>query len=137
MEFNFPDDRWLIETQEISQQVLRTRSNFHCLQKKDWSLLEQIRLVLYKFNELILFHKINHKNERVAVPIYYEFYDLFDEVTERKDDFENIDENIITAVKQGIKKQKYEKYHRCLQYILYRSWIHKWKKCFSCSIPIT
>lgn len=84
MEFNFPDDRWLIETQEISQQVLRTRSNFHCL----------------------LFHETNHKNERVAVPIYHELYDLFDEVTERKDDFENVDEDIITAVKRGIKKTK-------------------------------
>ncbi|KAJ6125923.1 hypothetical protein N7471_010416 [Penicillium samsonianum] len=79
---------------------------------QDWSRLEQIHTVLHKFNELTLF--ISKRNPQIshAVPIYYELYELLDDVTEGNDDFAKLDRDIIAAVKEGMKK--YEKYNSIL-----------------------
>ncbi|EED15792.1 conserved hypothetical protein [Talaromyces stipitatus ATCC 10500] len=65
----------------------------------DWSRLSQIHNTLSKFNKLTL----------LAVLIYYELHDLLDEASERKERFQDLDENISLAVKEGMKK--YKKYY--------------------------
>ena len=45
----------------------------------------------------------------LAIPVYYELYDLLDEASERKERFINLDEDISLAAKEGMKK--YKKYY--------------------------
>ncbi|EED14602.1 hypothetical protein TSTA_040810 [Talaromyces stipitatus ATCC 10500] len=74
----------------------------------DWSRLSQIHNILSKFNKLTLF--VSEKPQiSLAVLIYYELHDLLDEASERKERFQDLDEDISLAVKEGMKK--YEKYY--------------------------
>jgi hypothetical protein len=76
---------------------------------EDWSRLEQIHLVLDKFNELTSFVSKRNPQISLAVPIYYELHELLDDASEQNGDFVNLDQDIAAAVKGGMKK--YEKYY--------------------------
>jgi hypothetical protein len=76
---------------------------------EDWSRLEQIHLVLDKFNEFTSFVSKRNPQISLAVPIYYELHELLDDVSERNGDFAKLDQDIAAAVKEGMKK--YEKYY--------------------------
>ena len=88
---------------------LQLQADFPQFTTKDWSRLSQIHDVLSKFNELTLFVSERKPQISLAVPIYYELHDLVDEASERKGRFQDLDEDISSAVKEGMKK--YKKYY--------------------------
>ena len=54
---------------------------------------------------------MSRRNPQVslAIPIYYELHELLDDVSEGRGDFTKMDQDIMAAVKEGMKK--YEKYY--------------------------
>lgn len=66
-------------------------------------------MVLNKFNELMLFVLKRNPQISLVVPTYYELHKLLDDMSEGNGGFAKLDRDIITAVKEGIKK--YEKYY--------------------------
>lgn len=91
------------------EKFLQLQTDFPRFTTKDWSRLSQIHDVLSKFNELTLFVSEKKPQISLAVPIYYELYDLLDEASERRERFTDLDEDISLAVKEGMKK--YKKYY--------------------------
>ena len=91
------------------EKFLQLQTDFPHFTMKDWSRLSQIHDVLSKFNELTLFVSERKPQISLAVPIYYELHDLIAEASERKDRFQDLDEDISLAVKEGMKK--YKKYY--------------------------
>jgi hypothetical protein len=75
----------------------------------DWVQLEQIHKVLSKFNEFTLLISSKKPQISLSVPIYYELHDLLHDASERKGEFSDLDDNIVSAVNEGMKK--YEKYY--------------------------
>ena len=75
----------------------------------DWSRLSQIHQILAKFNELTLFVSERKPQISLAVPLYYELHDLLYEGSESQGGFKELDPDIASAIKEGLKK--YKKYY--------------------------
>ena len=75
----------------------------------DWSRLSQIHQILAKFNELTLFVSEQRPHISLTVPLYYELQDLLDEGSELQGAFKELDPDIASAMKEGLKK--YKKYY--------------------------
>jgi hypothetical protein len=75
----------------------------------DWSRLSQIHQILAKFNELTLFVSERRPHISLTVPLYYELQDLLDEGSELQGAFKELDPDIASAMKEGLKK--YKKYY--------------------------
>lgn len=71
--------------------------------------LYQIHQILAKFNELILFMSERRPQNSLAIPVYYELHDLLYKGSERQDYFQELDPDITSALKEGLKK--YMKYY--------------------------
>jgi hypothetical protein len=79
------------------------------LTDNDWGRLSQIHQILAKFNELTLFVSERRPQISLAVPLYYELHDLLYEGSESQGVFKELDPDIASAIKQGLKK--YKKYY--------------------------
>ena len=75
----------------------------------EWLRLTQIHQVLAKFNELTLFLSEKRPQISLAVPLYYELYDLLHEASESQGAFAGLDHDIAYAIKEGL--TKYKKYY--------------------------
>lgn len=76
---------------------------------EDWRCLAQIHQILAKFNELILFVSEQRPQISFSVPIYYELHDLLYEDSESQEVFRELDLNIASTIKEGLRK--YKKYY--------------------------
>jgi hypothetical protein len=76
---------------------------------EDWRYLSQIHQILAKFNELTLFISEWKPQISLTVPLYYELHDLLHESSELEGIFKELDLNIASAIKKGLKK--YKKYY--------------------------
>jgi hypothetical protein len=79
------------------------------LTDNDWGRLSQIHQILTKFNELTLFVSKQRPQISLAIPLYYELHDLLYEGSESQGVFKELDPDIASAIKQGLKK--YQKYY--------------------------
>ncbi|EED23391.1 hypothetical protein TSTA_068180 [Talaromyces stipitatus ATCC 10500] len=75
----------------------------------DWQRLSQIHRILTKFNELTLFVSKRRPQISLAIPVYYGLYDLLSEGSELQGSFKELDPDIASALKEGLKK--YMKYY--------------------------
>ncbi|EED21259.1 hypothetical protein TSTA_084900 [Talaromyces stipitatus ATCC 10500] len=81
---------------------------FHLL-NSDWERSSQIHRTLTKFNELTLFVSKRKSQISLAIPVYYELHDLLCEGSESQWSFKELDPDIASALKEGLKK--YMKYY--------------------------
>lgn len=73
---------------------------------EDWRYLSQIHQILAKFNELTLFISEQKSQISLTVLLYYELHDLLHESSELEGIFKELDPNIASAIKKGLKKYK-------------------------------
>ena len=71
--------------------------------------MKQIISVLKKFNEFTLLVSEGSPQITLSLAIYYDLADLLQEVSDKEEKFKDIDEDIVVAVKAGLKK--YKKYY--------------------------
>jgi hypothetical protein len=88
---------------------LKYQAKFPLFTTTEWSYLSQIRKVLLKFNNFTLFISERKPQISLAVPIYYALHNILAKAAEQKGDFDNLDNNIAIAVREGMKK--YNKYY--------------------------
>ena len=72
--------------------------------------MRHIRTVLLKFDELTRLVSKAEPQLSLSLGIYYELSDLLQEVSNREGSFASFDQDIVDAVKAGMKK--YEKYYK-------------------------
>jgi hypothetical protein len=75
----------------------------------DWLWLEQVQMILAKFDEFTLLISAKKPQISLSLAIYYELHDLLYDASERKGDFSNLGYDIVSAVNQGM--AKYRKYY--------------------------
>ncbi|KAK9366127.1 ribonuclease H-like domain-containing protein [Lipomyces kononenkoae] len=75
----------------------------------DWLWLEQVQMVLAKFDEFTLLISAKKPQISLSLAIYYELHDLLYDASERKGEFSNLGYDIVSAVNQGM--AKYRKYY--------------------------
>ncbi|KAJ5900204.1 uncharacterized protein N7473_004274 [Penicillium subrubescens] len=95
--FRMLDDA--LKSRQQLEKFIHYETGFPPFSTKDWTRLSQLYNVLSKFNEFTF----------LVVLVYYELHDLLHNVAERKEDFADLDEDIVSAVRESIKK--YMKYY--------------------------
>ena len=80
--------------------------------RRDWARLDKIRRVLSQFNTLTLFVSSCQPSMSAAIPVYYQLHDLLDDVTEKKGNYADLDEDIMNAVRKDM--TKYDKYYNLM-----------------------
>jgi hypothetical protein len=78
----------------------------------DWLQLQQIEMILSKFDEFT--HLVSRRQSQIslAIPIYYELHDMLEDAASAQGDFLGLSSDIALAVSAGTKK--YKKYYELM-----------------------
>ena len=88
---------------------LEYQSDIPCFTEQDWYRLSQIHRVLIRFNSLTNFVSVKYPQISMTIPLYYELYDFLHQGANREEIFADLDDDIATAIRQGL--IKYQKYY--------------------------
>ncbi|EED12751.1 hypothetical protein TSTA_052720 [Talaromyces stipitatus ATCC 10500] len=97
-------------------QFISLQTDIPSFTDSNWERLSQIHRILTKFNELTLFVSKRRPQISLAIPVYYELHDLLSEGSELQGSFKELDPDIASALKEGLKKGLRWKY-----------WAYSWK----------
>jgi hypothetical protein len=78
----------------------------------DWSQLQQIEMILSKFDEFTQLVSRRQSQISLAIPIYYELHDMLEDAASAQGDFLGLSSDAASAVSAGIKK--YKKYYELM-----------------------
>jgi hypothetical protein len=78
----------------------------------DWLQLQQIEMILSKFDEFTQLVSRRQSQISLAIPIYYELHDMLEDAASAEGDFLGLSPNIVSAVSAGMKK--YKKYYELM-----------------------
>lgn len=79
---------------------------------EDWSQLQQLELILSKFDEFTQLVSRRQPQISLAIPIYYELHDMLEDAASAQGEFAGISSDIAAAVSVGMKK--YKKYYELM-----------------------
>ncbi|KAJ5982209.1 hypothetical protein N7451_012309 [Penicillium sp. IBT 35674x] len=79
---------------------------------EDWPQLQQLELILSKFDEFTLLVSRRQSQISLAIPIYYELHDMLEDAASAQGEFSDISSDIAAAVSAGMKK--YKKYYELM-----------------------
>lgn len=111
------DTRWnsthrmLRDALNAKQQIkkwIEHQTYFPPFTAEDWDRLQQIEVVLARFEEFTLAVSKRQPQITLAIPIYYELHDLLHDAESRGGEFSNLHPEVSTAAATGLRKfQKY------------------------------
>jgi hypothetical protein len=73
----------------------------------DWLQLQQLEMILSKFDEFTQLVSRRQSQISLAIPIYYELHDMLEDASSAQGDFLGLSSDIASAVSAGMKKYKY------------------------------
>ncbi|KAI9036752.1 uncharacterized protein KD926_001330 [Aspergillus affinis] len=88
------------------------QNQFSPFSSEDWSQLQQLELVLSKFDEFTQLVSRRQSQISLAISIYYELHDILEEAASAQGEFAGISSDIAAAVSVGVKK--YKKYYELM-----------------------
>ncbi|CEL08111.1 hypothetical protein ASPCAL11264 [Aspergillus calidoustus] len=88
------------------------QSQFPPFSSEDWSQLQQLDLILSKFDEFTLLVSRRQSQISLAIPIYYELHDMLEDAASAQGEFSGISSDIAAAISAGMKK--YKKYYELM-----------------------
>ncbi|KAK9319345.1 hypothetical protein V1517DRAFT_235359, partial [Lipomyces orientalis] len=88
---------------------LELQTDIPMFSSDDWLWLEQVQMILAKFDEFTLLISAKKPQMSLSLVIYYELHDMLYDASERKGEFSNLGYDIACAVNQGM--AKYRKYY--------------------------
>jgi hypothetical protein len=75
----------------------------------DWLQLQQLEVILSKFNEFTQLVSRRQSQISLAIPIYYELHDMLEDAASAQGEFLGLSSDITSAISAGLKK--YKKYY--------------------------
>lgn len=90
-------------------EFLNLQREFPGFTRGDWLRLEQLEMVLSKFDDFTSEISRNAPQISMALPMYYELHELLHDASDQCGQFSELDRDIVAAIKKGL--QKYEKYY--------------------------
>jgi hAT family protein len=78
----------------------------------DWSQLQQLEMILSKFDEFTQLVSRRQSQISLAIPIYYELNDMLEDAASAQGDFSGLSSDITAAISAGMKK--YKKYYELM-----------------------
>lgn len=78
----------------------------------DWSQLQQVEMVLSKFDEFTQLVSRHQSQISLVIPVYYEVYDMLEDAASAQGDFSDLSSDIALAFSAGLKK--YKKYYELM-----------------------
>jgi hAT family C-terminal dimerisation region len=78
----------------------------------DWLQLQQLEMILSKFDEFTQLVSRRQSQISLAIPIYYELNDMLEDAASAQGDFSGLSSDITSAISAGMKK--YKKYYELM-----------------------
>lgn len=85
---------------------IELQNQFPPFSSEDWSQLQQLELILSKFDEFTQLVSRRQSQISLAIPIYYELHDMLEDAASRKGEFAGITSDIAAAIYVGMRKYK-------------------------------
>lgn len=70
----------------------------------DWLQLQQLEMILSKFDEFTQLVSRRQSHISLAIPIYYELNDMLEDAASAQGDFSGLSSDITSAISAGMKK---------------------------------
>ena len=107
--------RMIQDASEARPQIkkwIEHQNQFPPFASEDWSQLQQLELILSKFDEFTQLVSRRQSQISLAIPIYYELHDMLEDAASAQGEFSGISSDIAAAVSTGLKK--YKKYYELM-----------------------
>lgn len=109
--YNMLDDAFIFQS-EITQFVINYNLTDFIITPSEWAKLACIKEVLGKFEQLTRYESKRAPQIISFLGVYYELYDILNDIIEKQHNFHNIPDDVLDAVKKSI--TKYEKYYKLM-----------------------
>lgn len=88
------------------------QNQFPPFSANDWLQLQQLEMILSKFDEFTQLVSRRQSQISLAIPIYYELNDMLEDAASAQGDFSGLSSDITSAISAGMKK--YKKYYELM-----------------------